>query len=213
MVGHEDDWSGTAGTGSRMNGWNWRNLITFSISSLDIVEKSICGWKGRPGTAGTGFRNSRKSGLMGIISLSGWGWMVRPLGTCPGGGSSMSLKLTSSNWGKNCGVSLLKTSFTAGSGWAAAAGAAVICGGAADTIAGAKTGVVFFGSGSTSIEFVSMSVNDGCCWVKKLLNAAGCLKGVGSVAILVVLAGVTAVDNSPALGCRMLGCPTLGPEN
>ena len=197
-VGHEDDWSGTAGTGSRMNGWNWRNLITFSISSLDIVEKSICGWKGRPGTAGTGFRNSRKSGLMGIISLSCWVWMVRPFGTCPGGGSSMSLKLTSSNCGKNCGFSLLKTSLTAGSGWAAA-GAAVICGGAADTIAGAKTGVVFFGSGSTSIEFVSISVNEGCCWVKKLLNA-GCLKGVGSVAILVVLAGVTAVDNSPALG-------------
>ena len=124
--------------------------------------------------------------------------MVRPFGTCPGGGSSMSLKLTSSNCGKNCGVSLLKTSLTAGSGWAAA-GVAVICGGAADTTAGAKTGVVLFGNGSTSIEFVSISVNEGCCWVKKLLNA-DCLKGVGSVAILVVLAGVTAVDNSPALG-------------
>ena len=55
-----------------------------------------------------------------------------------------------------------------------------------------------------------MSVNDSCGWVKKLLNA-GCLKGVGSVTILVVSAGVTAVDNSPALGCKMLGCPAFGP--
>jgi hypothetical protein len=40
-----------------MNGWNWRNLITFSISSFDMLEKSICDWNGRPGTAGTGFKN------------------------------------------------------------------------------------------------------------------------------------------------------------
>ena len=192
-----------------MNGWNWRNLITFSISSLDMLEKSICDWNGRPGTAGTGFKNSRKSGLTGMISLSGCGWMVKPFWNCAGGGNSMSLKLTSSNCGKDCGASLLKMALIAGSNWAAV-GAAVICGGAADTEACDRTGVVFFGSGSISRELVSMSVNDSCGWVKKLLNA-GCLKGVGSVTILVVSAGVTAVDNSPALGCKMLGCPAFGP--